>query len=214
MRVKDQIRELERRIDQLRNDLEIYRRSTQDLPWRVKKLETLALKVPKDMHGKPIEVGNWVLLDGITKLKIQRIRDDGKLVLDNDNLPVWADPYVCNPGEVKLLTPPVPSPGVAELEKLAIEQQARVRALYDTAYAKAKCRPISSTPPAPPPPITVDGLARLFHETYECLAPAFKYKTRQESAVSWDCLPKNNKQLMRAVCAEVLTYLNRKDGAE
>lgn len=142
MRVKDQIRELERRIDQLRNDLEIYRRSTQDLPWRVKKLELVLI--------------------------------------------------------------PTSLPGVAELEKLAIEQQARMQAIFDTAYGEG----LQVFVPAPPPPITVDGLARLFHETYECLAPAFKYKTRQESAVSWDCLPKNNKQLMRAVCAEVLTYLN------
>lgn len=32
-------------------------------------------------------------------------------------------------------------------------------------------------------------LARLFHETYERLAPEFGYKTRKESAVPWKDVP-------------------------
>jgi hypothetical protein len=46
--------------------------------------------------------------------------------------------------------------------------------------------------------------ARLFHETYERLAPNFGYETRKESAVPWESVPDKNKQLMIAVCAEVL----------
>lgn len=47
-------------------------------------------------------------------------------------------------------------------------------------------------------------LAKLFHQTYERLAPDFNYKTRHESAVKWEDVPENNKHLMIAVCAEVL----------
>jgi hypothetical protein len=55
-----------------------------------------------------------------------------------------------------------------------------------------------------------EELARAFHETYERLAPRFGYETRRESAVPWEEVPENNKQLMIAVCAELLgTVLNR-----
>lgn len=46
-------------------------------------------------------------------------------------------------------------------------------------------------------------LARMFHETYERLAPAFHYETRRESAVPWDSVPDTNKKLMIAVAKEV-----------
>ena len=49
-----------------------------------------------------------------------------------------------------------------------------------------------------------ESLARLFHETYERLAPEFGYKTREASAVPWDDVPDNNKALMIAVAAAVL----------
>ena len=55
--------------------------------------------------------------------------------------------------------------------------------------------------------MTPDELARRFHETYERLAPDFGYETRRESAVPWDDVPANNKALMTAVCAELLTEL-------
>jgi hypothetical protein len=51
---------------------------------------------------------------------------------------------------------------------------------------------------------TAEQLARAFHETYERLAPAFGYETRRESAVPWQELPEKNKQLMIAVCRELL----------
>ena len=55
--------------------------------------------------------------------------------------------------------------------------------------------------------LTANSLARAFHETYERLAPSFGYKTRKESAVPWAQLPARNKQLLIAVCAELLETL-------
>ena len=48
-----------------------------------------------------------------------------------------------------------------------------------------------------------EKLARLFHDTYERLAPAFSYKTRKASAVPWAEVPPNNKGLMIAVAHAV-----------
>lgn len=59
------------------------------------------------------------------------------------------------------------------------------------------------------PPFVSDAaeaLARRFHETYERLAPSFGYETRKASAVPWAEVPENNKALMVAVCAELLTF--------
>lgn len=51
-------------------------------------------------------------------------------------------------------------------------------------------------------------LARLFHETYERLAPFYGYETRTESAVPWEDVPTQNRLLMIAVATEVLIELN------
>ena len=58
-----------------------------------------------------------------------------------------------------------------------------------------------------------EELAKLFHETYEMLAPQFGYKTREASAKPWNEVPKNNRELMTAVAAVVLTKLkiNKED---
>lgn len=48
-----------------------------------------------------------------------------------------------------------------------------------------------------------EATARLFHETYERLAPSFCYETRKESAVPWEDVPANNRALMVAVVSEV-----------
>jgi len=53
-------------------------------------------------------------------------------------------------------------------------------------------------------------LARLFHETYEKLAPEYDYKTRKRSAVPWGQVPSNNKRLMIAVCERIIDKLNEK----
>lgn len=49
--------------------------------------------------------------------------------------------------------------------------------------------------------------ARRFHEVYEDLAPSFGYNTRKASAVEWDLVPENNRQLMQATCAVVETEI-------
>jgi hypothetical protein len=43
-------------------------------------------------------------------------------------------------------------------------------------------------------------LAKRFHEIYEQAAPSFGYETRKESAVPWEEVPKNNRNLMIYVC--------------
>lgn len=48
------------------------------------------------------------------------------------------------------------------------------------------------------------ALAQLFHETYERLAPLHQYTTRKESAVAWADVPATNRNLMIAVCAEII----------
>lgn len=53
-----------------------------------------------------------------------------------------------------------------------------------------------------------EALARLFHETYERLAPEFAYRTRQASAKPWDQVPEDNRRLMIATAGEVLDTLD------
>lgn len=52
-------------------------------------------------------------------------------------------------------------------------------------------------------------LAQWFHETYERLAPSFGYETRKDSAKPWEEVPEKNKNLMTAVCREILIDLSR-----
>jgi hypothetical protein len=51
-------------------------------------------------------------------------------------------------------------------------------------------------------------LAKQFHDTYERLAPAFGYKTREASAKPWDAVPSQNKGLMIAVASELISQDN------
>lgn len=62
--------------------------------------------------------------------------------------------------------------------------------------------------------ITAEQLAKLFHDTYERLAPEFGYETRPESATSWDQVPDNNKHLMVATAEVVITELADKHGIQ
>ncbi len=48
-------------------------------------------------------------------------------------------------------------------------------------------------------------MAKLFHDTYEKLAPDFGYKTREASAKPWFEIPENNRKLMIAVAEKVLS---------
>lgn len=50
----------------------------------------------------------------------------------------------------------------------------------------------------------IERTARLFHETYEELAPRFGYRTREESAVEWEDVPEDNRKLMYATVELVL----------
>jgi hypothetical protein len=56
-----------------------------------------------------------------------------------------------------------------------------------------------------------EELAQKFHEIYEQLAPSFGYETRKESAKPWSEVPEKNKQLMTAVCAEILKLNERQE---
>lgn len=49
-----------------------------------------------------------------------------------------------------------------------------------------------------------EALARLFHETYERLAPDYGYRTREASAVPWDDVPEQNRALMIATADHVI----------
>lgn len=49
-----------------------------------------------------------------------------------------------------------------------------------------------------------EQLAKLFHDTYERLAPSFGYETRKESAVPWEQVPENNRKLMITVAAKII----------
>lgn len=70
---------------------------------------------------------------------------------------------------------------------------------------EAPVRPApSETAPEPEILESEEALARQFHEIYERLAPQFNYATRRESAVPWLEVPEDNRQLMVAVCAELL----------
>lgn len=51
-----------------------------------------------------------------------------------------------------------------------------------------------------------EALSRRFHKAYERLAPEYGYKTRTAIAVPWEQVPEQNKNLMIAVCAELLPH--------
>lgn len=52
--------------------------------------------------------------------------------------------------------------------------------------------------------MNAEQLAQQFHEAYERLAPSFGYETREASAKPWAEVPENNRNLMIAVCQELL----------
>jgi HK97 family phage portal protein len=62
--------------------------------------------------------------------------------------------------------------------------------------------------------MTPEQLAHFFHDTYEKLAPDFRYQTRKSSAVAWKDVPENNKNLMIAVAGEVLKKLDKESHAQ
>jgi hypothetical protein len=68
----------------------------------------------------------------------------------------------------------------------------------------------AAPPPTSPrrsPMPDAESVAKLFHEAYERLAPAFGYETREATRVPWEQVPERNKHLMIAATAEVLAML-------
>jgi hypothetical protein len=49
-----------------------------------------------------------------------------------------------------------------------------------------------------------EQVARAFHEAYERLAPQYGYETREASAVPWDEVPEQNRELMVATVTDLL----------
>jgi hypothetical protein len=49
--------------------------------------------------------------------------------------------------------------------------------------------------------VAPEELARLFHDTYEALAPSHGWETQERSRKDWDEVPAENKSLMIAVAA-------------
>jgi hypothetical protein len=56
-----------------------------------------------------------------------------------------------------------------------------------------------------------EELAKMFHETYERLAPAFGWKTKKGCNVSFEQLPERNKALMVATCQTILAALQEQN---
>jgi hypothetical protein len=52
--------------------------------------------------------------------------------------------------------------------------------------------------------VEAEMIAQAFHEAYERLAPMFGYKTREASAVPWEDVPAQNKELMVSVVETLL----------
>lgn len=79
---------------------------------------------------------------------------------------------------------------------------------YETGGAGPCCwEPLERVRPA-------EDVARLFHDTYERLAPFYGYETRKESAVAWEDVPEQNRLLMIETCRYVLSHLRLNDGRE
>jgi hypothetical protein len=49
-----------------------------------------------------------------------------------------------------------------------------------------------------------EQLAKLFHDSYEELAPSHGYETREASRKPWEGVPENNRSLMVAVAQKIL----------
>lgn len=113
---------------------------------------------------------------------------------------------------------------VANMNKTAFnfEQSEALHRAYDPNYVKedtppvvcAACKcssdeeavievPQDKIAQAPTP----EELAKEFHDTYEAKAHEFDYETRKDSAVPWEEVPANNKQLMISVAAHIMDWL-------
>jgi hypothetical protein len=64
-----------------------------------------------------------------------------------------------------------------------------------------------SAPERTPEVDIVERTAKLFHDTYERLAPLYRYETRKASAVAWEDVPDANRSLMIETVATVMAAL-------
>lgn len=54
-------------------------------------------------------------------------------------------------------------------------------------------------------PTSAALIAEEFHATYETLAPAHGYETREASRTTWDQVPEQNRKLMTAVVVDLIS---------
>lgn len=104
------------------------------------------------------------------------------------------------------LSSPVPAP-TQEWRCMKCEKR------YIGSLSDPKCPFCAVAVPAPKD-TEAEKLAAQFHEAYERLAPSFGYETRKASAKPWADVPENNRRLMTAVCAEILSGMLTEDEAQ
>lgn len=95
-------------------------------------------------------------------------------------------------------------PYVEEQARLAVE--ARLAQIEAGAAAKERAK-VGKASPSLIEVVDPEGLAEMFHEAYERLAPELGYETRANSAVPWSEVPEPNRSLMLAAAADVLQRL-------
>ena len=61
--------------------------------------------------------------------------------------------------------------------------------------------------------MNAEQLARLFHNTYEELAPVYGWETQLESRTAWEDVPERNKKLMVATAERVLARIEPLEAA-
>jgi hypothetical protein len=60
---------------------------------------------------------------------------------------------------------------------------------------------------------TPEQVAQWFHESYEALAPQYSYETRKASAIPWEQVPQNNRELMIETARAVLERIRSADAS-
>lgn len=95
-----------------------------------------------------------------------------------------------------------------------VENCGELHAVFSGGHLKAVCsdswHSVADPTPAPQP-VAARDLAERFHTLYESLAPKFGYETRKESAKPWSQVPEQNKNLMIAVCEQLIADLRKRE---
>lgn len=138
-----------------------------------------------------------------------RILDYFSAVAQGEN-PV--DPLPFSPDEL-LATRSTPSPELGKCQYWPVEPHPDCGCNYCHSQRESRLSQPTPSPDSPPRIVSAPELAQKFHEAYERLAPQFGYETRKESAKPWAEVPENNRQLMTAVCAEILAGASSSNAA-